>query len=59
MTAAEAIKQMMWLDGQGATYSPCEGFPGWYEANWFEPSMGEDWRTACNVYLASTKRLPC
>ncbi|WP_156639975.1 hypothetical protein [Bosea sp. PAMC 26642] len=45
---------MAQLDIRGATYRACEGddgwfLYGWYEANWFEPSMGEFWHQACHM----------
>lgn len=49
MTEAEAAEEMAWLDSREASYRACVGPAGWYEATWFEPTIGRPWRTACNV----------
>lgn len=49
MTQAEAAEEIAWLDSRGPAFRACEGPAGWYEATWFEPTVGRPWRKACNV----------
>jgi hypothetical protein len=47
MTEEDAAAEIDWVDS-GAVFSVCSGPPGWYEANWCEPTVRRAAK-ACNV----------